>query len=141
MQCVVRSNGIPQSGNIHHDDVDAEQRTLEEQGSSVSPQIDDSAHEYVPFGTDDTGDDQDHPDEDINLEDVDEIDNNNEGAHIGSVNSWLQGTASMGRVERRSSIENTLRKVDILMPIPRTPSSKAQYGDEAELSDGMEIDE
>jgi hypothetical protein len=146
MQCVVRSNGILQPVNIHHDDVDAEQKTLERQNSSVSPQIIDSAHAGVSSGAHDIGDDDQDSvgdsDEDIDLEDVDDIDdnNNNERAHRESVDFWLQGMTSMGTVERRTVIEHRLREFDNII-IPRTPSNMAQYGDEAELSDGMELDE
>ncbi|RFN50007.1 hypothetical protein FIE12Z_5703 [Fusarium flagelliforme] len=144
----IRSNGIPQSGNNHHNDgsmaspsrVDTKQDTLERQDSSVSPQIDDSAHEYVPFGTHDTGDDQDQSDEDMDREDVDNTDdNNNERAHGGLVDSWLKGMG-MGMDERRTGIEDTLREFGNLMN-PTTRSNMAQYGDEAELSDDMEMDQ
>ncbi|CAG7554890.1 unnamed protein product [Fusarium equiseti] len=135
-------------GNNHHDDgpmaspsrVDAKQDTLGRQDSSVSPQIDDSAHEYVPFGTHDTGDDQGESDENMDLEDVDNTDdNNNEGAHIGLVGSWLE-EMGMGMDERRTGIERTLREFGNLMN-PKTHSNMAQYGDQAELSDDMEMDQ
>jgi hypothetical protein len=148
MQRAIRSNRISQPGNNHHDDgsmaspsrVGAKQDTLESQDSSVSPQIDDSTHEYVPFGTHDTGDDQDQTDEDMDLEDVDDIHDNNEGAHGVLVDSWLQGTGGMDMVERIAGIEHTLRDFDNAM-IPKPHSNMAQYGDEAELSDDMEMDE
>lgn len=148
MQRAIRSNGISQPGKNHHDNgsmaspsrVDAKQDTLERQDSSVSPQIDDSAHDYIPFGTHDTGDGQSQSDEDMDLEDVENTDdNNNERAHRGLVYSWLKGMG-MGMDERRIGIEHTLKEFGNLMN-PGTHSNTAQYGDEAELSDGMEMDQ
>ncbi|RBR23305.1 uncharacterized protein FIESC28_03888 [Fusarium coffeatum] len=173
----MRSNEISQLGNNHHDDgsmaspsrVGAKQDTLERQDSFVSPQIDDSAHEYVPFGTHNTGDGQGQSDEDIDLEDVDNIDNNNidnnnidnnnidnnnidnnnidknnddddEEAQRESFHSWLQGTGGMGMVERHNGLEATLRKFENAMA-PRTDSNMAQYGDEEEPSDDVEMEE
>ncbi|KAJ4004898.1 hypothetical protein NW752_011407 [Fusarium irregulare] len=146
----IRSNDISQLGNNHHDDgsmaspsrVGAKQDTLERQDSSASPQIDDSAHEYVPFGTHNTGDGQGQSDEDIDLEDIDNIDNNDdddEEAQRESFHSWLQGTGSMGMVERRHGVEEALREFDNTMA-PRTDSTMAQYGDEKERSD-VEMEE
>lgn len=140
MQRAICSNDISQLGNNHHDDgsmaspsrVGAKQDTLDRQDSSASPQIDDSAHEYVPFGTHNTGDDQGQSDEDINLEHVDNIDNNDdEDAQRESFHSWLQGTGSMGMDERRHGVEGALREFDNTM---------AQYGDEKEPSD-VEMEE
>ena len=149
MQRAIRSNGISQSRINHQDDgstaspfrVGAKQDTLERQDSSVSPQIDDSAHEYVPFGTHNTGDGQGQSDENIDLEDVDNIDNNDddEGAYRESVHSWVQGTGGMGMVERRHGVEDALREFDNTMA-PRTDSTMAQCGDEKEPSD-VEMEE
>ncbi|KAJ4135867.1 hypothetical protein NW768_003469 [Fusarium equiseti] len=149
----IHSNGTPHTDNNHHyggsmaspSRVGAERRTFERQKFSFSPQIDGSVYADVSSGTQDVGDDdQDNvgdSDEDMDLEDVVDIDKNNEGVHRGSVDSWLQGTGSVGMVERFAGIKDTLRDVGVLVPIPRTPSNMAQYDGEAELSDGMEMDE